>query len=67
MDKIIIAEEMTQCLNKHGLTFTEKMVTKYVDIWEAAKSPLIDILRNHPNWNEEQMAVSFDYDTAYCR
>ena len=51
MDRNKIAEEITQCLNKHNLTFTEKMVTEYVAIWEAAKRPLIDILRNHPNLN----------------
>ena len=37
--------------------YTEYGIKKNVEAWLTNKAPLFDLLRKHPNWNEEAKAI----------
>ena len=45
---------------KYRKHFSEHGVRANLERWLEMKTPLISILRNHPNWNETELAVVFD-------
>lgn len=58
-----IVADVKACLDMHKWPYSDAGVRATVDRWLEAKGGVIDILRKHPNWNEDAMAVVFDYDT----
>ncbi len=42
--------------------YSERGILCNLEEWEANKMPLINLLRNHPNWNEEAKAVILHSD-----
>ena len=61
--KAKIQKEVEGVLKLHDKKFSSNEISKLVDRWYAAKEVLIKKLRKHPNWNENAMAVLYDYDT----
>lgn len=58
-------EELKQAfyevMYKYEKSFSEAGVMANLAVWKANKTPLIELLRRHPNWNEQALAVVFDY------
>lgn len=50
-----------EVMYKYEKPFSEKGVTANLNAWQKEKGPLIELLRRHPNWNEQALAVVFDY------
>lgn len=50
-----------EVMYKYHKSFSERGVRANLEAWKKAKKPLIELLRRHPNWNEQAMAVVFDY------
>ncbi|MDD4510304.1 MAG: hypothetical protein PHY23_05325 [Oscillospiraceae bacterium] len=46
---------------KYEKSFSETGVMANLSEWKKQKANLIDLLRRHPNWNEQALAVVFDY------
>lgn len=44
---------------KYKIPFTKKGVESNLETWRKNKADLVDMLRRHPNWNEEELAVVF--------
>ena len=63
MDIEAIKKDVVRVLDYHNKANTYKGVNTLVDTWLQNKLPLIELLRKHPNWNENILAVLFDYDT----
>ncbi len=42
--------------------FTEEGVMSNLNAWAEAKAPLIELLRRHPDWNEQAKAVVMQYN-----
>lgn len=63
MNDTRITNEIKNCLSEYNVDYTESGVNDLFHTWKNQKSGLIDILRKHPQWNEDQMAVSFDFDS----
>lgn len=42
--------------------YSNSAVSDIVAVWSSQKQNLIDHLRNHPNWNEDQKAIIFSQD-----
>ena len=47
---------------KYHKPFTEDGVMANLRAWEKSKAPLLELLRRHPNWNEQAKAIVFDYE-----
>ena len=62
MNKTKLIQEMVAFIQYYGHTATEEAVGKILDTWETNKASLINLLRKHPYWNEEALAVVFDSD-----
>lgn len=45
---------------KYEKHFSAQGVKANLDTWRENKSALITMLRNHPGWNEQEMAIIFD-------
>jgi hypothetical protein len=60
MDKKKIAAEVKECLDLYNIKNSEIGIGKVVDSWARKKKYLIETLRKHPNWNEDQLSVSTD-------
>lgn len=45
---------------KYEKNFSEQGVKANLDAWWENKSGLLTLLRNHPNWNEQELAIVFD-------
>ncbi len=46
-----------EVMYKYEKSFSEEAVMENLNLWADAKAPLLEILRRHPNWNEEAKAV----------
>ena len=55
-----IAEQVLGVLDKYKKDYSQSGVMDNLNSWEASKSPLINMLRKHPNWNEDALAVIFE-------
>lgn len=55
-----INEQVYAVLNKYGKSFTSVGVLANLKCWQANKGWLVGLLRCHPNWNEESLAVIFE-------
>lgn len=45
---------------KYEKNFSEQGVKTNLDAWWENKSGLLTLLRNHPNWNEQELAIVFN-------
>lgn len=59
-----IVSDVKACLDSYKWPFSHEQIQKMVDRWVEAKSGVIDVLRKHPQWDEDAMAVVFDYDSV---
>ena len=50
-----------EVMYKYEKSFSEKGVLENLNAWQKEKAPLIELLRRHPNWNEQALAIVFDY------
>jgi hypothetical protein len=50
-----------EVMYKYEKSFSETGVMTNLRAWWKAKNPLIELLRQHPNWNEQALALVFDY------
>lgn len=55
-----INEQVYEVLNKYDKSFTTGGVLANLECWQNNKRRLTDMLRCHPNWNEEALAVIFE-------
>ena len=55
-----ITEAFYNVLYQYKLPFTPTGVQANLDQWRQQKTPLLKLLRQHPNWREEELAVVFD-------
>lgn len=60
--KIKIKNEIADVLNANCYEYTNAALEKIVNTAWEAKTPLREMLRKHPNWDEEQQAIVFDRD-----
>lgn len=68
-----IYNEVESVLRGAGVGFSREGVQFSLDRWEEQKAPLIELMRTHPDWNEEALACIFkitearplDQDTVY--
>ena len=63
MDIQRIVNQVMEVLGRHSYTPEENAIRWIVEKWASNKEHLIELLRKHPNWNEEHLAVVWDYDT----
>lgn len=47
-------------LEKYDKPYSEDGVNTNLQIWKKNKGGLIDLLRRHPNWNEDELAIVFE-------
>lgn len=50
-----------EVMYKYEKSFSEEGVLANLNAWLNAKTPLIELLRRHPNWNEEAKAVVLEF------
>ena len=60
MNKDTMKRGMIKVLNMYDIPWGTSAIDKIIDIWAEDKAPLIELLRHHPNWNEEKCYVAFD-------
>lgn len=56
-----LQQEFYKVMYKYEKSFSEKGVMANLNAWWKAKAPLIKLLQQHPNWNEQALALVFDY------
>jgi hypothetical protein len=49
-----------EVMYKYEKSFSEKGVMTNLMVWQKEKTPLIELLRRHPNWNQQALALVFD-------
>ena len=55
-----ITEAIYNVMYQYRLAFTPDGVQANLNQWRQQKTPLLELLRRHPNWREEELAVVFD-------
>lgn len=55
-----ITEAFYNVMYQYRLAFTPDGVQANLDLWRQQKTPLLELLRRHPNWREQELAVVFD-------
>ena len=56
----IITSQVYEVLDKYGKSYSKDGVIENLDKWSRNKDWLVNLLRKHPNWNEDAMAVIFE-------
>ena len=62
--KAKLVDDIEQVLTDNEQEYKSAEIIALVNRWYAAKEPLINLLRKHPNWNENAFAVVFDCDSV---
>ena len=44
---------------QYRLPFSPEGVAANLTAWRENKTPLVELLRRHPNWNEQELAIVF--------
>lgn len=57
-----IRENLENLLDEYDYDYSNYALNKIVNEWNKQKEPLRNVLRNHPNWNEEEDMIVFDID-----
>lgn len=60
MNKEVMTQGMVKVLDTYDIPWGNEAIDKIINIWAESKAPLIELLRNHPNWNEDKCYVAFD-------
>lgn len=60
MNKETMKQGMIKVLNMYEIPWGNSAIDKIINIWADNKAPLIELLRHHPNWNDEKCYVAFD-------
>ena len=55
-----ITEACYNVMYQYRLAFTPDGVQANLNQWRQQKTPLLELLRRHPNWREQELAVVFD-------
>jgi hypothetical protein len=55
-----LLEQICAVLDKHKIAYEKSGVQKNLDAFCENKATLLNLLRKHPNWNENALAVIFD-------
>ena len=55
-----LKNEFYAVMYKYEKCFSEKGVMDNLAAWKNAKADLLRLLRQHPNWNEQELAIIFD-------
>ena len=55
-----ITEAIYNVMYQYRLAFTPDGVQANLNQWRQQKTPLLELLRRHPNWREQELAVVFD-------
>ena len=55
-----ITEAFYNVMYQYRLAFKPDGVQANLDLWWQQKTPLLELLRRHPNWREQELAVVFD-------
>lgn len=55
-----ITNAFYEVMYKYEKCFSAQGVRANLNAWRENKSGLLALLRNHPNWNEEELAIVFD-------
>lgn len=55
-----LKDEFYAVMYKYEKCFSEKGVMDNLAAWKNAKANLLRLLRQHPNWNEQELAIIFD-------
>lgn len=57
-----LQEQFYDVMHKYQKSFSEKGVQKNLEVWRTGKRALHELLRKHPAWNEQELAVVIPYD-----
>jgi uncharacterized protein (UPF0248 family) len=62
-DKIMnldkIREQFVETIDKYSIGFNDRGIDANINAWKDKKASLIEMLRNHPFWDEEEMAIVY--------
>lgn len=58
-----LVDQVAQTLDRYGVPYRDAALRGILTTWQRAKQPLYDLLSQHPQWSEPDLAVVFDYDT----
>ena len=61
MDMETLQHQFYNVMHKYEIAFSEKGVRTNLEGWWANKRGLYDLLRKHPNWDEQELAVVFRF------
>lgn len=59
-----LKSEFYEVMYKYEKSFSEKGVMANLMAWQTAKVSLLQLLRQHPDWNEAEQAIIFDCNQA---
>lgn len=60
MNKETMKQGMIRVLDTYSIPWGNSAIDKIINIWANNKAPLMELLRHHPNWNDEKCYVAFD-------
>jgi len=63
MNELII-QSVSEVLDKYDKDYSNEGVRDNLRSWQSNKGWLIELLRSHPNWSEEAMAVIFEVEES---
>lgn len=55
-----IKRQVYDVLKKYDKNYSDSSVDENLQSWQSNKGWLVELLRRHPNWNEEALAVVFE-------
>ena len=55
-----LLDQMCSILDRHEIVYEKQGVEQNLNCYVNNKMPLLDLLRKHPNWDEDSLAVIFD-------
>lgn len=55
-----IKQQVYAVLDKYDKNYSNSGIDENVQSWQGKKGWLVELLRRHPNWNEEELAVVFN-------
>lgn len=58
-----IINDVKACLDSYNWPYNEDRIKQVVSEWLKAKQGINNLLSKHPLWNEDAMAIVFDYDS----
>ena len=61
MDMQTLQQQFYDVMHKYRIAFSEKGVRANLDGWWANKRGLYELLRRHPNWDEQELALVFRF------